>query len=319
MNATPLRIGTHETLPGDIRAVSAQYLAHKTARGLRPNSVRAYAADLAHLQRFLGRHDVTLLQLISERLLERWIDHQLISEQIGARSAARRLSVAKGLLAWARRDGIIAHDPAAQLLVRFRTEAVIAPERAALLRVIESIPADTHQGVRDRALFRLIFDAALRASEPLGLDVPGEGVACTVDIERGIVHVTGKGGTRQAVAVDSTTTRAVERWLNVRALFAPDAGPALFCTRRGERMSRQNLHALCRRYGARAGVPGLHVHLFRHRRLGDVVERLGVQDAQHHARHRQASTTLNVYGHHAAEVVRQRIRSQCPLGGSDNV
>ena len=79
-------------------------------------------------------------------------------------------------------------------------------------------------------------------------------------------------------------------------------------------MSRQLVYRMVRRRGAAAGLPNLHPHLFRHRRVGDVVERLGLDMGSALARHRHTSTTANVYGAHAAEVQRAAIRTMAPLG-----
>ena len=56
-------------------------------------------------------------------------------------------------------------------------------------------------------------------------------------------------------------------------------------------------------------MQGLYIHLFRHRRAGDLIERLGVKVARDHLQHANESTTVTVYGAHAGNVSRKLVRT----------
>jgi site-specific recombinase XerC len=196
--------------------------------------------------------------------------------------------------------------------VRFRALRVIAPEADVIRSVIDRIAPIGWQALRDRALLSLAFDAALRVQELLALDAPADSAPRHgVDLDRRLVHVPDKGGGDSTQAIGDTTVKRLREWLTARAQRlaqhpARDAA-ALFLSQRGTRFTRQALWGLVKRRGAAAGVV-LHPHLLRHRRVGDVVETMGLQVGQHVARHRHASTTANVYGAHAAQVLHQRLR-----------
>ena len=100
----------------------------------------------------------------------------------------------------------------------------------------------------------------------------------------------------------------------MRDTLAKPGEPAFFVNTRGQRLHRSSIYQMVRDRGAAAGVQGLHPHLFRHRRIGDVVERLGLDIGSALARHKHKATTANVYGAHAAEVQRAAIRTLAPLG-----
>lgn len=289
----------------DLDFAIEHYLARKAKRGCADNTLRAYGADLADLQGYLAGHGITLVSLIAERHVEGWAD-DLAGRGLSARSIARHLAVLRGFIAHALTEAWITHHPAETTRVKVRTKRVIAPEADALRGVIDRIAPIGWQALRDRALLSLLFDAALRVSEVCALDVPGHG-PYTVDLKRQLVHTPGKGGDDGTVSIGNTTTTRLRDWLAARGELAP-RGSALFLSARRDRLSRQAVALLVQRRGAQAGLPNLHPHLFRHRRIGDVVERMGLDVARGHARHAHTSTTANVYGGHVAQVIHQRMR-----------
>src|SRR6185437_9762184 len=125
-----------------------------------------------------------------------------------------------------------------------------------------------------------------------------------VDMGRPTVNTVGKGGKPACVPINQRTAQWLQAWLDVRGTMARDDEPALFVSNRGRRITRQQAHNRIKLWGAHFGLPNLHYQLLRHRRVGDVVERLGLEAGQHLARHAKKSTTANVYGAQAAAVVR---------------
>lgn len=287
------------------------FLARKAKRGHAANTLRAYAQSLADLQAYLAGHGITLIGLIAERHVEGWAD-DMAARKIAPRSIALRLTVLRQLIAHALTETWITHDPAASTRVRFRPKRVIAPEVDAIRAMIDRIAPIGWQNLRDRALLSLAFDAGLRAGEVCALDTPGPKATHTVDLERRLVHVPAKGGGDETVCIGDTTAARVRDWLAAR----PDsADRALFVSQRRARFTRQALYFLVKRRGAAAGIV-VHPHLLRHRRVGDVVERMGLDVGRGFARHSHTSTTANVYGGHAVQVIHQRIREAGdPLAG----
>jgi len=291
----------------------ARYLDRLRRRGRASNTIKSYTTDLGqYVLHVRDRADATLIALQSTRSVSAWLD-RLSAEQVSPRSQARKLVVLRGFFKYCKTEGWIGHDPTAGESVRFRSRRVTAPEMAALMAMVEGIGRNNRMDRRDRAMLRLALDGALRISEVAGLDIPGSGSQCTIDIKRQLVHVAGKGGDTQTVAVNERTIRAVEEWLQIRSGMAGEGETALFVSTRGTRLSRQSLHVICKRRGEAAGLPALHWHLLRHRRLGDVYEQLGPKIAQAHARHASGSTTEQVYGAHSDSVTRALIRKHADV------
>lgn len=309
-------------VPADLASLRTDWLAHLQARGRTGHTLAAYRTDVGFLIEYAARLDVTLVQLVSERMLSRWLDAGILHMGWSRRTAARRLAAVRSFMQWCRVEGYIAHDPSAELRIKFRPRRVVAPELDPLRGVIEAIGARKPFDLRDRAVLMLLLDAGLRAGEVAGLDVtppPGRVVRglCYVQPDSLRVHVHPKGdadGSIETVGIEQQTADAVRAWLRKRGDVARPDECALFVNHRGHRFSRQSLYTMVRERGAAAGLPNLHPHLFRHRRIGDVVEKLGLRTGAALARHRHASTTANIYGAHADEVQRDAIRHLAPLG-----
>ena len=284
------------------------YLARKRARGAAVNTLRAYGADLADLQGYVAGHGISLLGLIAERHVQGWMD-DMAARQLCARSIARRVACARQLFAHAMTEAWITHDPAATARIKFRAERVVAPETADIVRMIDAIAPIGWQALRDRALLSLMFDAALRVSEACALDVPRAFAPYTVDLVRQVVHVPDKGGGDGTVGIGDTATKRLRDWLSARTALAAERpiGSELFVSSRSGRFTRQGIALLIQRRGAAVGLD-LTTHMLRHRRVGDMVERMGLDVARGMARHAHTSTTADVYGAHAAQVIHQRIR-----------
>lgn len=311
-----------QPIPGDIATLQLEWLDHLRARGKTANTLLAYNADLNHFRAALLLLDITLVQLVSELMINRWLDDGVLHLGWSRRTASRKASSVRGFFNWVEAAGYIRHNPSSDVRIKFRPRRVIAPEMDALVPVIEAIGKTAPVDLRDRAMLMLLLDAALRAGEVVGLDVPdrprpnARTPLYTVQVNSQRVHVRPKGdsdGDVETVGIEPQTATAVRAWLGVRPAVAKEGEHALFVNSRGTRVSRHLLYTIVRRRGAAVGMPELHPHLFRHRRVGEVVEKLGLDVGSALARHRCKATTVNVYGAHAAEVQRQSVRTGAAL------
>lgn len=290
------------------------YIERLRRRGRSANTLYSYSTDLRQYGSYVrSRGDSELVALQAQRQVEGWLD-ALSAAGVTTRSQSRKLTVLRTFFKFAKVEGWIGHDPTSQVAVRFRAKRVIAPELDALHRMVDGIPRDSRMNIRDRAMLRLALDAAIRIGECAALDIPGVGSQSTVDLQRKLVHVVGKGGDTETVAINDRTVAFVEEWLRIRPFAAADGEHALFVSARGVRISRQMLHVMCKRRAADAGLEsGFSWHMFRHRRIGQIFEQLGSRVAQAHARHAATSTTENIYGHHSETRMRALIRGQADI------
>lgn len=304
-------------LPGDLAAFAEQYMRHIRAQNYSANTVAAYQRDLEQFTGYLASRDVTLIQIVTEEHITGFLHALLAGEGNAPRTAARKLESVRGLFRFAARRGLISRDnnPAeiAQPPKWYATPPG-APAKEAVLGMIRAIPDNTPIGLRDRAMFRLMLDGALRVDALCSLDLydPKKPPNCCV-YPNGRVAYRNKGGRVKETVVDDTTLAWLERWLAVRDRFTRmHSGAALFLSERGNRMQRQTLHARIKEWGAAAGMGHLHAHLLRHCRARDLIEREGLATASHILGHARQSTTSDMYGEHTAEILRSRAR-RAPL------
>jgi len=121
--------------------------------------------------------------------------------------------------------------------------------------------AQTALGLRDHAMFELLYATGLRVSELVGLTL------AQISLNDGLVRVIGKGSKERIVPLGEEARRAVERYLK-RArpeLLGRRTSDALFVTKHAAPMSRQMFWVLVRRYAVRAGIHApLSPHGLRH-------------------------------------------------------
>lgn len=301
----------------DLAGGVEHHLQRLSARGARPNTLRAYRGDLAQFAAFVGELDrIALVALLSHRHVARWLD-DLHARGVSARSMARKLTVLRGFVRHARREGWLHHDPAGDEAVRFRAKRVIAPELDALHAMVDAIPSHGALNLRDRAMLRLALDGGLRISEVASVDLPGTGTQTSLDLKRQLAHVVGKGGDTETVPFNERTAATLEAWLRVRGELAASGELALFVTRRGDRPTRQTLHEVVKKRAAATGLQNTHWHLLRHRRISQVLATCGSKVAQQFARHANETTT-GTYGHHSESVAFALVRDRADVDAGRN-
>src|SRR5207244_1161031 len=123
----------------------------------------------------------------------------------------------------------------------------------ALAGLVQTPPADTTLGVRDRAILETLYSAGLRVSELTGLNV-GD-----LDLDSGLATVRGKGKRERLALLGPSAREAVAAWLALRpSLPAGRRGKggadALFLNKNGSRLTSRSVGRLLEKYLAAAGL-----------------------------------------------------------------
>jgi integrase/recombinase XerD len=115
-------------------------------------------------------------------------------------------------------------------------------------------------GLRDRAMLELLYASGLRVSEIVGL------ARDAVDLDAGILRVTGKGGKERLVPFGQSARAWLDRYLEAgRPALDDKRSPHLFLSVRGAAMTRQRFWQLIEGYGRAAGIRRrLTPHALRH-------------------------------------------------------
>jgi len=116
-------------------------------------------------------------------------------------------------------------------------------------------------GFRDRTMLELMYASGLRISELVNL------ITAAVNLRQGVVRVTGKGGKERLVPVGDEALGWVELYKAEKRQAIPgsESTNALFPSRRGKFMTRQNFWYAVKRYADVAGIDqDISPHTLRH-------------------------------------------------------
>jgi len=230
--------------------------------GLADNTLAAYRADLEGYARWLAAYDVRLEASTREHLF-RYLAAR--GEQgLKARSNARLLSSLRRYFRLMVRTGRIAADPTLLLdlpkLPRGLPKALSEAEVEALIRAPDVV---TPLGLRDRAMFELIYATGLRVSELVALCVD------QVNLRQGVLRViAGKGGKDRLVPIGEEAQDWLERYYAEArpALLKGRVVEPVFVTVRRAGMTRQMFWTMVKRHAGAAGIDAARIspHVLRH-------------------------------------------------------
>jgi integrase/recombinase XerD len=286
-----------------LERLTLDFLAYlELERGLSRNTLHAYQSDIAQLGRFLVRRGVSPLQARHGDLAA------FLSELAGgvgghppvaAATLQRKAACLRSFYRHLRREGLIEHDPTADLRGPPKTRRlpkVLSREQVA--KLLEQPKGTEPLALRDRALLELMYACGLRVSEAISLDV-GD-----VDLQEGMLRARGKGSKERIVPVGSRAVEALD-------LYARRGRPALvgvlvqthlFVNHRGGSLTRQGLYKIIQSRARTAGLaermtPHTLRHTFATHLLSGGCDLRSLQEMLGHA----DLATTQIYTHLSAE------------------
>ena len=236
--------------------------------GLSKQTLASYRRDLEGFARWRGGRQGGLLRADRAGLFDYFAARTALN--YSPRSNARLLSSLRAFYAWVLRRGLRSDDPSALLdppkLPRSLPKALAESQIDALLAAPQT---DTPLGLRDRAMFELMYAAGLRVSELVNLP------ANAVNLRQGVVRVTGKGSKERLVPLGEESQHWLEKYVNQSRPVLVDGKPVpanergevpLFVDGKRKAPTRQEFWGLVKRYAAAAGIDPVKVspHGLRH-------------------------------------------------------
>lgn len=137
-------------------------------------------------------------------------------------------------------------------------ETLNAPE---VERLLESVRETDSLGLRDRAMLELLYASGLRVSELCNTRLEH------LDLDEGMIRVTGKGNKTRLVPVGGKALEAIRRYLETErpTLVGKRTGAEIFLSVRGKKLTPQRIWQLIKQYAARAGLESnVYPHILRH-------------------------------------------------------
>jgi integrase/recombinase XerD len=225
-----------------------------------------------------------------------------------SRSTAKAISVLRSFFRYVGEEGLRGDNPASLLEPPRRSRSL--PETLSQQQVEGILAgADTGKplGLRNRAIYELIYSSGLRVSEAAGLNVRD------LYFPEGIVRLRGKGSKERMVPFGGEAASWLKRYLEEArpALLKSGRTQALFLGRTGKRLSRKgmwrNYAALTVPQGASSRIHALR-HSFATELLAGGADLRSVQELLGHA----DLATTQIYTHVDQRLLKESLKRYRP-------
>ena len=227
-------------------------------RGISENTLSAYRSDLLAFAGWLNSKGIDLQQA-QDADLRAYLGS---IQNSSARTMARRLSSLRRFYRYQINEGLMHHDPSAQVesprLGRPLPKSITESDVEALL---DAPDVETDLGLRDRTMLEVLYATGLRVSELVTLTLP------QLNQRQGLLRVTGKGNKERLVPLGVESLDWLQRYLKDSRpnIVRNRAVDAIFPSRRGAMMTRQAFWHLIKRYAVKSGInKPLSPHVLRH-------------------------------------------------------
>jgi len=287
------------------------FLAYLAAeRRLSPTTVATYATEVRSFLAFLQEAGRNATQSEVKDVSD-WITSRQVRDT-DARTLAKAASAVRSFFRFLVLEGRMEANPA-RLLDPPRLSMKIPRQLPAeeIEALLDACDPTKPLGIRDRALFELIYSCGLRVTEAVQLTVD------RLFIPERAVRVMGKGSRERLVPLGNRAVAELQRYLaeSRPVLAGPRPTAALFVGRTGRKLSRKTVWKTFKRLAQAAGVQG-KVHTLRHSFATHLLEGgADLRSVQELLGHADIGTT-QIYTHVSQEALKKTHQEFHPRGGS---
>ena len=279
-------------------------------RGLSPNTLGAYRADLMTLGRGLSVGSKSIDMADKADLLA-FIAHR-VENGAKPRSTARQLSSFRRFFRYIMREGLRDNDPTADIemprIGRSLPQTLSEEEVDSLLNAPNT---DEPLGHRDRAMLEVLYATGLRVSELINLK------QSQINFNQGVLRIIGKGDRERLIPLGEESQRWLKNFIDGprMEILLERQTDYLFPTRRGDRMTRQAFWHIIKRYAEKSGIrKKMSPHSLRHAFATHLLNRgADLRVVQLLLGHSDLSTT-QIYTHVARERLKDLHGEHHPRG-----
>jgi len=280
-------------------------------KGLSKNTIEAYGHNLDRFLDHLQKRGIQELQNVGKLDVKAFL-LSLKKQGLSAKTVVRNLVALRTFFKFLTQEEILDANPVEDIESPKMAKAL--PEILSLKEVEQLLEQPDPQrllGVRDRAMFELLYATGMRVSELIHLPLN------QVYLEGGYVLLYGKGSKERLVPLGRESIKWVTQYLKTarEKLAKGKESPFLFINRSGGGMSRQRFWKNIKAYGQKAGIrKRITPHLLRHSFASHLLERgADLRSVQMMLGHVDISTT-QIYTHVTGERLRKVHQRYHPRG-----
>lgn len=263
-------------------------------RGLSKNTIFSYKEDLNVYANFLMSRNISAAGQITKNDITDFMLSQK-DKGISAASISRRLAAIRMFHRFLSRERVLQQDPT--VLIESPKLWKRIPETLSLNEVdalLEQPNTRERQGIRDRAILEILYATGMRVSEAANLRVED------VNLEVGFLRCIGKGNKERVIPLGKKAINSIKKYLGFARtdFLGKKESPFLFLNRFGNRISRQSLWKIIKKYAKDAKIKKpIKPHLLRHSFATHLLERgADLRSVQEMLGHSNISTT-QIYTH----------------------
>lgn len=249
--------------PREIAALLPSFRRHLLALNRSPRTVRTYCEGAEMLRRFLvsdGRS--TDVADITRRDIEAF--EADILERCAPTTALNRHGSILQFFRWLEEEGEVEQTPMAGMRrphVPDKPVPVLSEDK--LRALVDVCKGSAFAERRDLAMIRVFIDSGLRMGETLGLRWNVDPEQSDVDLDQGLLFVTGKGSRPRVCPIGAKTIAALDRYLRVRKSQTYAEDPALWLGHHGA-FGETGARMMIQRRATQAGLGHIWPHMLRH-------------------------------------------------------
>lgn len=230
-------------------------------KGLSINSVSSYTRDIKQFMMYLNDVNISSFKCVNKDHIMDYLS--FIMKYNEASSCRRKLVSIKGLFQYMLDEDLIENDFISSIdSIKVEKKLPEVLNISEVEKLLTSIPASSI-GLRDKAMFEVIYGAGLRVSELINLKVSD------LYLKESLIKVYGKGSKERMVPLNLNACICLVEYFNeVRSLLISKPGcdkKYVFLNKNGKRISRQAFNQMVDKYAIKAGITKkVHPHTFRH-------------------------------------------------------
>jgi site-specific recombinase XerD len=221
--------------------------------GKSPNTLEDYST---RLKRYIGTNGDVPADAVSALDIRAYLS-KLQSQGLQQTTVRSHYKVLKTFFNWLIAEELLDKNPMSHVKPPKLPKKMVhpfSPDDIEKLLILTS--GNTFLDVRNRAIILMFLDTGVRLSEMAAFTL------ADLDVNSGLIRVTGKGNKERVVRVGQRTLKALLRYL----LMRDDNYPAMWLTEEGTPLHRDGINIMVRRLTARAGITRAKrgPHTFRH-------------------------------------------------------
>lgn len=278
--------------------------------GLSKNTLNSYRFDLSIFKSWLSENKKKEILDISGLEIQEFLAFKFSNSK--SRSISRLLATLRRFYRFLLRENIIKLDPTLNIqtpkIPKSLPKSLSEDEVEAL---IDSPEINNPTGLRDRAMFEILYACGLRVTELVEL------LVTEIIIQDGVIRVTGKGQKTRLVPMGEESLDWVKSYLKDSRpkILKERISKYLFVTNRGASMTRQTFWHLIKKYSIKAGISKpISPHVLRHAFATHLINHgADLRVVQMLLGHSDISTT-QIYTHVARERLKKLHQEHHPRG-----